>query len=697
MSQWQSTPYTFPTLLAAVLASGLAVYLYLHSREYETTESRWFAVVAAGAAIWCGGYAVQLTSATLAGKLFWYNFFWIGSTIVVFGWLPFAIQYTGHDHWITRSRLLAFGGVALLGLGLLFTNQFHKWFIAEYELDRMGDFVVLMQTNGVAAWLYLTYLFSASLFATVLIFKSYFEAEGPYRKQIFTVAAVGISVFLASLVQVLGLSPLPAGFDPTPIVFGFAVILLSISLYRHRLFGVGPLARQALFAEMREGIVVLDPAHTVVDANAAAEPVLEVAHDDAVEEHAADVLTPYDTLFEDEPNGNFEQILTVGEGTERRIYDARVSMLDEQFERNGLLLVLRDVTERRDLESRFRTLIETSTSLISILGPNGTRRYTSPSVRSILGYEPETFDGADLLEHVHPDDHEAVRRAFTKILETGSARFEHQIRHADGSWRTVETVGDNLLDDPSVAGIVLTSHDVTERTRYEQRLRVLNRVLRHDLRNDVNVIMGYATLLMEQADDTETRQRAQTIHETAAELANLGNKARQVDNTIHGAVDGQHRLEVIEPIERRLEDAQQDNYNVVVETNMPEEAWVYADGLIETAIDNVIDNAIEHNDTAEPTVMVSCELSTSDGIEYVDVTVADNGPGIPEAERTVLVEGVETQLNHVSGLGLWLVQWLVDRSGGEVYLEENEPRGSVVTIRLRRATAGYEPTQRLAN
>ncbi|MFB6132899.1 MAG: sensor histidine kinase [Halanaeroarchaeum sp.] len=99
-----------------------------------------------------------------------------------------------------------------------------------------------------------------------------------------------------------------------------------------------------------------------------------------------------------------------------------------------------------------------------------------------------------------------------------------------------------------------------------------------------------------------------------------------------------------------------------------------------TAIAELLDNAVEHNDRPHPSVDVGMDVTD----DSVAVMVADDGPGIPEHERAVLREGEETPLVHGSGLGLWLVYWIVTMNGGRLEIEDNEPRGTVVRLVLPR-------------
>ena len=119
---------------------------------------------------------------------------------------------------------------------------------------------------------------------------------------------------------------------------------------------------------------------------------------------------------------------------------------------------------------------------------------------------------------------------------------------------------------------------------------------------------------------------------------------------------------------------------------MPDSAHARADNMLRTAIRHVLDNAIVHN---EGVASVSVDVSTDD--QYVTVTVEDDGPGIPRAERELLEDDREiTQLRHASGLGLWLVNWVVTQSGGTLSFETDGVDGTRVIITVPRALADEE-------
>ena len=121
----------------------------------------------------------------------------------------------------------------------------------------------------------------------------------------------------------------------------------------------------------------------------------------------------------------------------------------------------------RASEERFRALSEHASDLLGILDADGTYRYASPSHWRILGYAPAEVQGRTVFELMHPDDLPHTQTAFTALLQSPGAMeaAEFRMRHADGSWRTLEGIGTNRLHDPAVRGIIANAHDITERKR----------------------------------------------------------------------------------------------------------------------------------------------------------------------------------------------------------------------------------------
>jgi diguanylate cyclase (GGDEF)-like protein/PAS domain S-box-containing protein len=140
---------------------------------------------------------------------------------------------------------------------------------------------------------------------------------------------------------------------------------------------------------------------------------------------------------------------------------------------------LEDVTARRQAEEalraseeRFRALVQNASDLIGILEQSGSVRYESPSHQRVLGHAPDEHQGKSFLELVHPEDRQAAAAALRALVDQPGeiATLEYRRRHRDGSWRVIESTASNLLAHPAVAGIVLNSHDATDRKLAEERL-----------------------------------------------------------------------------------------------------------------------------------------------------------------------------------------------------------------------------------
>jgi signal transduction histidine kinase len=273
--------------------------------------------------------------------------------------------------------------------------------------------------------------------------------------------------------------------------------------------------------------------------------------------------------------------------------------------------------------------------------------------RVLADFDPDTFDG----------------RTLTTVV--------------DHTQRTYDLTASALSDGHErVVGYVLRFRDVTDRHLYQQRLKVANRVLRHNLRNRMNIISGWADEVTE-SDDPEIAAAGQRIAETAAELNQLGEQVRLLVETADAGGGAMQSVPVDDHLIPLIERIRTDHPDAHLESAIEPGVTVTVPSAkhLTTAVRNLLINAIEHNDAERPSVRITVEPA-GDG-DHVRIRIADNGPGIPETEREVLRKGTETPLEHGSGLGLWLVHWIATMSRGEVTFEANDPRGSIVTLALQ--------------
>lgn len=267
----------------------------------------------------------------------------------------------------------------------------------------------------------------------------------------------------------------------------------------------------------------------------------------------------------------------------------------------------------------------------------------------------ERFEGTDL----------SAGATGTVTLETteGRRRFQYSVS-AVGSPGSMD-------DDTETVARAVLFRDVTDQQMREQRLTVLNRVLRHNVRNELDVVLAQA----ERVDEEELRAG---IRESATDLLELGNKAREIEEMITASTGPPEPVDLTVVTESVVEDHRGTSDGEIT-VERPEELVVSSHRtVLEAMLSELLDNALTHAETSSPSVEV--RVRRNEGA--AELAVVDDGPGIPERERRILSEGNETQLRHGQGLGLWFVNWAVTRLGGELVFEENDSGGSVVTVCL---------------
>ena len=674
---------------AALLATGVVsavstIAVLGRVRSYTQRVPITFAATTLAAAVWATARGFALLATTPAGALYWTQVSWIGAASVTTFWLVFVLSYTGFEDVLDRWTGLALTVEPVAVLTHVVTESRGPVPIAPDTAVSGADATIASAGSPVV--LHAIYSVVLVLVGLGLLVRLHARSRRLYRRQVSVVLATSLVPVVTAVATGLGSGSAPR-IDTVPVSFVLSSGIVLVGLFRYQLFDVTPVARDVVVGELRDGVVVADDSGRIVETNARAQELFEVAEGSLLGTRVSD-LPRYGSTLQDLVDGETdrEEFVLDTDG-ERCFFEATASQFgDEWNDERGRLLVFRDVTERRHTESEYRALIENSRDLISVLAPDGRRVYCSPSFERVLGYDPDDLVDRDAFDLVHPHDRSETRAAFEELVtgEPGTQnRIEYRARHANGSWRTFESVGVNLVDDPTVGGVVVNARDVTGRRRYEQRLRVLNRVLRHDLRNEMNVIQGRTDMILDERVTAEVKEHARIIRRKTDSLVELGEQTRKIDYTLHSTDGVEKPFEITAPIRERLDAIQREFPGAIIERDLPDEQWVIADDLIDSAVVNVIDNAIEHNDRVVPQITVGIDDVTHDGVGYVEVSVADNGPGIPAAERRVFTEGTETPLSHGSGLGLWLTEWIVSRSNGHLRFEENEPRGTVIRIRLR--------------
>jgi len=254
----------------------------------------------------------------------------------------------------------------------------------------------------------------------------------------------------------------------------------------------------------------------------------------------------------------------------------------------------------------------------------------------------------------------------TVALRTSKGRRRFQF-----SVSAVEEATTNDEDNP-VARTVLF-RDITDRETREQRLTVLNRILRHNVRNDLDVVLAYA----DHVDDEELRTG---IRESTTNLLELSQKVREAETVMTESTEAPESVDLTDVASTVADRFRSENDSADISLVCPDELRISSRRtVLRQVLSELVENSLEHTTTDSPRVELSVREVSDDTVE---LSVADDGPGLPEREREILAAGTETQLEHGQGIGLWFVNWAVTQLGGELQFRENDPEGSLVTVRL---------------
>ncbi|MEF8814542.1 MAG: PAS domain S-box protein [Halovenus sp.] len=321
----------------------------------------------------------------------------------------------------------------------------------------------------------------------------------------------------------------------------------------------------------------------------------------------------------------------------------------------------------RESERRFRLIAERIDEVIYLAEPDFSEvLYVNPAYESIWGRPIDDLydDAREFIEAIDGRDRATFEEEFGTMIEEMKAgepdenyEFEFRVRQPDGEVRWVNANGHAVELPGSKRRFVGVAEDITERKRREQRLQVFNRILRHNLRNQLDVIRSHAEVLAERTE----KGHADRILTSVDELASIGAQARNTDR-IMSAEEQPAEIDIDDVLREVVEANEPTRRDVTVRTDIPAKTVLTRREALEIAVESALENAIEH---ASAAVTVAVE----DGPEGCVITIEDDGPGIPEEELVPIEAGTETNLQHGRGLGLWQLRWSVDKLNGELSFE----------------------------
>lgn len=364
----------------------------------------------------------------------------------------------------------------------------------------------------------------------------------------------------------------------------------------------------------------------------------------------------------------------------------------------------------KESETRFQAIIENAAEVVSIVGFDGIRRYASPAVKRILGFEPRALIGKNFFESVHPDDAPLARVLFRELAaQEGNVRSEEiRFQHADGSWRVMHMIAKNLEGVRGVGGIVVHTRDITHQKTLETELRQSQRMetvgqlaggVAHDFNNLLTVINGRTNFLADATNlDASQREDVEEIRLAAERAASLTRQLlafsrkqvltpRVVDlNAVIGNTDKMLRRLIGEDI--HVQFVQQEGLGRITADS----------GQLEQILLNLCLNSRDAMPEGGILKIETANMVSSGGLrrtvnpeeaDLVLLCVSDTGEGMDENTREHLFEPFFTTKpeGKGTGLGLSTVYGIVQQSGATINVDTAPGQGTTFRIYFPRTDA----------
>lgn len=324
--------------------------------------------------------------------------------------------------------------------------------------------------------------------------------------------------------------------------------------------------------------------------------------------------------------------------------------------------LLAQITTVERQERHLSTLVENLPATLVAFDANGTvTAVAGRAVDALVGRNAAGADAAAVLADGAVAD--ACRDALA------GERVSTTVTRSEGTF-------DMEFSPVADGSVVVVAHDVTERRTRQQRIDVLNRVLRHDVRNRLNVVLGQATALREHVDADAGERALDAIVAETERIVGLSEETRTAQAVIDADTEP---VDLSAAARSAVSLARTRHDRLSVTASVEPDCWGTATVHVGQAVETLVSLAVErvpHDEAVAATV----DVHQADG--SVVVAVADDGQPIPESERASLERGAESKLRHVSGVGLWLVYWTVTLGGGDLEITDAPAGGALVTCRF---------------
>lgn len=340
---YQFTGLFYPSVISGFIALWLVFILWKFKKVDGVKYLICFEI---SAAIWaiCDGF--EHASLSLVGKQLWSQISYIGITPSAPFFLLFALEYTQNYKFINRRSLGLLFVIPFITLLLVFTNPFHHLIWNNIELIKEENLSVYYY--GSWFWIFISFTYITLSSGILILLLSILRFYSSYKNQALLLIFSVLFPFIGNILYIFKLSPVKA-IDFTPISFIISGILVSISVYWLRIFEIIPIARKKIIDNLSDGVIVLDMANRIIEANPAFYKILGMQQEMIIG-------TSFETLskkifsgriIKDSANEFIDEIC-INEAMNPRYFEVKVNMVTDRKNHIGKVILLNDITSRKN-------------------------------------------------------------------------------------------------------------------------------------------------------------------------------------------------------------------------------------------------------------------------------------------------------------------------------------------------------------
>ncbi|HAF62440.1 MAG TPA: hypothetical protein DCK95_08950 [Anaerolineaceae bacterium] len=331
---------------AAIVSFLLAVIILIKRTEPGGVS---FACVMFSISLWLIFRVFEGVADTVSNKVFWAKFEYLGIVTLPVFYFVFASQYSRKDKWITTRNIILISIIPALTLILVFVNEKHGLIWKNIYPADEGGIGNLVYEHGSLFWVYFVYGYILIMRGMIRLITTFLNYPREHRIQVAVLIFATLMPWGGNLLYLMGRSPIK-GMDLTPIGLTLSGLVLTISLYRGQIFEVVPIARNIIFDNMQEGILVLEIHKKIVDVNSAACGILKISRKQIIKQSLDEALSPFPHLLEKLKNPENQKFEICLDETAQTCLQVSTSTIVTNVNPVGQLIVIQDISKRKQLE-----------------------------------------------------------------------------------------------------------------------------------------------------------------------------------------------------------------------------------------------------------------------------------------------------------------------------------------------------------